>query len=399
MLVLSVHNQYQQPGGEDVVASAESALLRSHGHEVIDFREHNDRVSELSRLSVGLKTIWSAEAYRQIREVIRESRPSVMHVHNTFPLLSPSIYYAARKMGVPVVQTLHNYRLLCPSAILFRDGRICEDCVGRLVPVPGIRHACYRGSHAGTAAAAAMISAHRVLGTWKRTVDVYVALTEFARRKFIQGGVPADLIRVKPNFVHPDPGMRSGSGSHALFIGRLTEEKGVMTLLRAWAMGVDGALVIVGNGPLLEEAQQFVRDRQLEKRVRFTGQLPAAEVVDLLQNARFLVFPSEWYEGLPRTIVEAFACGVPVLAARLGAAAETVVDGISGRHFKPGYAEDLAEKARAMFGGDALLAEMRKGARAAYEADYSAEAAYRDIMQVYDVAMGRRPLQEVSASA
>ena len=249
-----LHNHYQQPGGEDQVFEVEGALLEAHGHRVLRYTQHNDSVADMTRAELAKATVWNTVAYRELRTLIREEQPQVAHFHNTFPLISPAAYHAARAERVPVVQTLHNYRLICPSALFFREGRVCEDCSGKAVPWPGVAHACYRGSRSSSAAVAAMLTAHRVLGTWSRAVDAYIGLTEFARQRFVRGGLPAEKIVVKPNFVHPDPGAGGGDGEYVLFVGRLSEEKGVDTLLKAWKRPrVRVPLKIVGDGPLVPE--------------------------------------------------------------------------------------------------------------------------------------------------
>lgn len=236
MKVLLIHNYYQQPGGEDQVFASEAALLEAHSHCVVRYTVHNDRVAEMSPLPLVQATLWNKTVHRELRTLICKERPQVVHFHNTFPLISPAAYYAAKAEGVPVVQTLHNYRLLCPSqgGILLRNGEVCEDCLGKFWPWPGIVHSCYRDSKAATTVHAIMLSLHRALQTWTTMVDVYIALTEFARQKFIQGGLPSEKIVVKPNFVYPDPSPGEGQGGYALFVGRLTPEKGIDTLLAAW---------------------------------------------------------------------------------------------------------------------------------------------------------------------
>src|SRR5581483_9761958 len=192
------------------------------------------------------RTVWSRPAYRVLRELLRAHRPAVAHFHNTFPLISPAAYYACRAERVPVVQTLHNFRLLCPNALFFRDGRVCEDCLGKAVPWPGVAHKCYRGSRSASAAVCTMLTVHRALGTWHTAVDRFIALTDASRRKFVAGGLPADKIAVKANFVDPDPGPGTGAGGYGVFVGRLSAEKGVGTLLKAWQqLGRDVPLKIV----------------------------------------------------------------------------------------------------------------------------------------------------------
>src|SRR5437773_765730 len=229
MKILVVHNYYKQAGGEDQCVAAEVEMLQAHGHEVTQYVLHNDAIDRMSRLEVATRTIWSRRAYREIRELIHSHRPEIAHFNNTFPLISPAAYYAARAEKVGVVQTLHNFRLLCPNALFFRAGRVCEDCLGKSIPWPGVVHKCYRGSRAASATTAAMLAVHRMLGTWREAVDTYIALTDFGRQKFIEGGLPPEKIAVKPNFVHPDPGPGAGTGGYAIFVGRLSEEKGLQT--------------------------------------------------------------------------------------------------------------------------------------------------------------------------
>jgi glycosyltransferase involved in cell wall biosynthesis len=274
--VLVAHNRYQQRGGEDESTSLEIALLRSRGHKVTEFIEDNARISDLSLSRVAVRTVWSRESYRRLRCLIREQRPDVVHVQNFFPLISPAVYYAARAEGVPVVQTLRNYRLLCANGLFFRDGHVCEDCLGKTLPWPGVVHACYRESRAGTVPVAAMISIHRALRTWTRMVDVYITLTEFARQKFPEGGLPAKRIVTKPNFVHPDPGPGEGQGGYAMFVGRLSSEKGVGTLLEAWErLGGRIPLKVVGDGPL---ASRMIEASRKPLGIEWLGRRPLEEV-------------------------------------------------------------------------------------------------------------------------
>ena len=208
--VLIVHNSYQHAGGEDAVFSAEAALLRQRGHEVVEYTDDNWRINGINQVALAARTIWSRPSYQAVLQILRDVCPDVVHFHNTFPLISPSAFTACQEVRVPVVHTLHNYRLLCPAATFFRDGHVCEECLGKTLPWPGVVHACYRGSCSSTAVVAAMLTTHRCLETWKNQVDMYIALTEFSRRKFIEGGIPSEKIVVKSNFIHPDPGIREG---------------------------------------------------------------------------------------------------------------------------------------------------------------------------------------------
>ncbi len=389
MKILVAHNYYRQPGGEDAVFAAETHLLRQQGHEVFELIEANDRIDEIGRLTAALQTVWSRPAHRKFTRILRQTSADVVHFHNTFVLISPSAYYACKELGVPVVQTLHNYRLLCPAATMLRDGHLCEDCLGKTPPWPGVLHGCYRNSRSQTAVAAAMLTFHRWLKTWRQQVDVFVALTEFARQKFVQGGLPAEKVVFKPNFILLDPGMREGQGNYALFIGRLSPEKGVRTLLKAWQHVDNIPLRIVGDGPLMQEVQQEVRIRQLH-RVKVLGQCDFKEVLQLIQGARFLVFPSQWYEGFPMSIVEAFACGLPVIAPRLGAMQEIIAEKDTGLHFKPGDPEDLAEKVAWAWMHDGDMRQMGGSARREYELKYTPEANYQMLMRIYQKAMAQK---------
>ncbi len=380
MRILLVHNRYLQPGGEDVVFAAERALLMRSGHEVVPFIEQNARFDGLNLLGVAVNTVWSRAAQQRLSQMLQEMRPDVVHFHNIFPMISPAAYYVCRKDEVPVVQSLHNYRLLCPNALFFRDGHICEDCMGK-IPWPGVVHACYRGSRAASTVVAAMLVVHRFLGTWTQRVDMYIALTEFARQKFIEGGLPADKIAVKPNFVHPDPGSGEGRGGFALFVGRLSQEKGLDTLLAAWER-LQGRvpLKIVGDGPLASEVAAAAE--RLDG-VEWLGRKPREEVLDLMKQASFLIFPSRGYEGFPMTIAEAFATGLPVVASNLGAMASLIDHERTGLHFRPGDEEDLAAKVEWMLSHPEALDQMRKETRAEYEAKYTAERNYRMLMEIY----------------
>ncbi|GBD39721.1 Alpha-D-kanosaminyltransferase [bacterium HR37] len=389
MRILLVHNHYTQPGGEDAVFEAEKSLLERMGHEVVEFVEDNRRLNGVNPFKVAVDAVWSREIYRKIRQLIRETRPEVAHFHNTFLRISPAAYYACKEEGVPVVQTLHNYRLICPGALLMRDGRVCEDCVGKAVAWSGVVHGCWRGSGAHTAVVSSMLTFHRLLKTWHEKVDLYIALTEFARQKFIQGGLPGEKIVVKPNFIASDE-LRVMSDevklitqqSYVLFVGRLSPEKGIQTLLRACKILEGIPLKIVGNGPLMAEAWAFI-EREGLREVELLGHLPRKDVFSLMKEAGVLVFPSECYENFPMAIAEAFACGLPVLASRLGAMEEIVEDGRTGLLFEPGNAEDLAEKVAWAWEHPKELEEMGREARREYEAKYTAERNYEMLMEIY----------------
>ncbi len=385
MKILIGHNYYQQPGGEDQCVAAEIALLRAHGHEVVPYFLHNDAIDGMGRLEAAARTLWSRPARREVRELIRTHRPDVAHFHNTFPLMSPAVYHAARAEGVPVVQTLHNFRLLCPNALFFRDGRVCEDCLGKSVPWPGVVHHCYRNSRGASTAVAALLATHRALGTWRHAVDVYIALTRHGRGKFIEGGLPAERIVVKPNFVYPDPGPGAGTGGYALFVGRLSAEKGLETLLAAWKhLAGRVPLTIVGDGPLAPLVAEAAAG---DASIRWLGSRPLEEVYTLLGEAAFLVLPSRCYESFGRVAVEAFSRGTPVIASRLGAMAELVEHGRTGLHFEASDAAGLAAQVQRLLADPGERGRMRAAARREFELHYTAEANYRSLMGIYEQAL------------
>ena len=391
-----VHNYYQQGGGEDVVFLAEQDNLRRHGVEVHTFTLSNDSIGTQNPLKTAAQTVWNARVARQLADMVSERGIDLVHFHNTFPLVSPAAYWAVRGRGAAVVQTLHNFRLMCAAANFYREqegpdgktGRICEDCIGKLLPLPAVQHSCYRGSRAGSAVVAGMQVAHRLLGSYSRAVDRYVALSESGRRKLIEGGLSAELLSVKPNFMVSDPGTGKGDGGYALFVGRLTAEKGVRTLLNAWEQsGQQLPLKVVGEGPLLEELQN--RAISLTG-VELLGLQSRTDVRSLMANATLLIIPSVWPETFGMVALEAYACGLPVLASDIGALSSLVQDGVTGRHFRPGDAAHLAQVMKEMLSDPARLAAMRQAARQSYLTHYTAEINAGQQLEIYRQALTHR---------
>ncbi len=377
--VAIAHNYYQQAGGEDQVFASEAEMLERNGHRVVRFEENNARVAERSPALTAIDAVWNGKSARSLTELIRRENPDLVHFHNTFPLISPAAHYAVHRAGLPVVQTLHNFRLLCPGASLFRNGAVCEDCIRQFSLRPAMLHKCYRGSRPATAAVATMLTVHRAARTWQRKVDVYIALSEFARRKFIQGGLPASRIVVKPNFVSPDPGMGTGSGGYALFAGRLSAEKGIAVLASAWRELADIPLVVAGDGPL--------NGTKWPAGVNWIGRQSREKVLALMRDARVLIVPSVCYETGPLTILEAFACGLPVIASDLGSMAEMVAHERTGLRFTPGDAADLASKVRWVFEHPEAVDGMRAAARREFEEKYTAERNYEMLTAIYEMAV------------
>jgi glycosyltransferase involved in cell wall biosynthesis len=382
MKILLVHNFYQLPGGEDQVFAQEAELLRARGHQVLVYQASNDQVKGQNLLVTAANTVWNQRTHRELRELMRREKPDIVHVHNTFQVISPAIYYAANEEGIPVVQTLHNYRLLCPASTFFRDGNVCEDCLGKPVPWPGVLHSCYRGSKPASAVVTVMLATHNYKQTWNQTVSAYIALTGFARNKFIEGGFPAEKIFVKPNYLQTDPGPGDGKGNYALFVGRLTPEKGISTLLEAWRqIGNCLPLQIAGDGPLAPDVEKASREMEA---VTWLKWLPRAEILQRMKNASVLILPSTWYEGFPMIIAEAFAVGLPVIASNLGSMSTIVDHQRTGLHFEPGRAAALVEAVQWWSAHPAEAAFMRTEARLEYETKYTAEENYTQMMNIYD---------------
>ncbi len=386
MTIVVAHNFYTQPGGEDQVFRSEIELLRENGHEVIPFETHNDAVADMSNPGLLMATVWNRDKAAEMTALVARHQPQVVHFHNTFPLMSPAAYYAAGSAGAAVVQTLHNFRLLCPGALLYRDGRACHDCVGRRFALPGIRHGCYRNSRAATAVTAIANSAHRAMGTYESEIDAYVALSPFAHEMFVNGGLPAEKLHVKPNFVHPDPGARGGGGGYATFVGRLSQEKGLPVLLEAWKQLKDGPrLKIIGDGPL---AAQVAAAAVADPLIEWLGRRSMAEIYDIVGGADLHVFPSQCYETFGRVAIEAFAVGTPVVASGHGAMADIVgPNGRLGALFTPGDANSLAREIRRLYGSAGLRTSMRTAVREEFELKYTGHRNYQRMMQIYAAAL------------
>jgi glycosyltransferase involved in cell wall biosynthesis len=381
--VLMVHNYYQERGGEDLSFEAERRALEYAGVTVHTYIDTNHRIDSMSAIRAGLRCVWSLEAQRDIRELLRTHRPQVMHVQNSFPLSSPSIYYAAAREGVPVVQSIRNYRLLCPNALFYRENRVCEDCMGKRFAWPGIVHSCYRGSRSGSAAVATMQTVHRALGSWHNKVDHFVSLSAFARQKLIQGGLPAERITVKPNFVYPDPGSSDEKREFTLFVGRLSEEKGIETMLNAWEkIHTQVPLVIAGRGPVSDMVEEAAN--RLDG-VTWLGAQSIDRIYDLMGRATAVLFPSEWYETFGRVVIEAYSRSTPVIASNLGAISELVVPGETGLLFEPGCPESLAAAASRMWNQPHHAREMGRNGRALFESKYTVTQHLKAIDEIYSI--------------
>ncbi|MFN9779491.1 MAG: glycosyltransferase family 4 protein [Alphaproteobacteria bacterium] len=390
MRILQIHNYYRDRGGEDIVADAEAARLAAAGHVVERFLVHNDDIRGLAgAATTALLGPFNPLAQTRLARRLTDFRPDVAHVHNVFPRLSPAIFRTLRHHHVPSVLTLHNFRIVCPTAVLWHKGRACERSIGRST-FWAIRQRAYRGSAFATASLVAMIELHKRLGTWSRDVDAFIALTPFARETFIRAGLPAERIHVRGNATE-DPGEPAATTPRtgALYAGRLSPEKGITVLLEA-AHASRQPLTIVGDGPLRTACEAAARETPS---ITLTGRLPPAEVARHMRQAAVLVLPSVCHEMFPMALAEAFANGLPVIASRLGALESLVEEGRTGLLFEPGNPRDLADRLAWAHAHPREMEEMGRNARACYQAHFTPEVIDSRLMHVYATAIARNNLR------
>jgi glycosyltransferase involved in cell wall biosynthesis len=387
-----VHNFYRQAGGEDSVVANEMALLRANDHEAQLYSVSNDAIASLvDKARVLLDIGYSCRARERFARTLAEMRPDVVHVHNFFPLLTTSIYDACAEAGVPVVQTLHNFRIMCAGVYLMRDGEICDKCVEGS-PYQSIVHRCYRGSVPGTFAVARMIDVNRRRGTWRTKVDRFIVLTPSAKGLFVRAGVPADKIVVKPNFA-PDPGAPVETARKGgLYVGRLSGEKGVREMIAAWR-GIDAPLRVAGDGPLRGELEAAAPSN-----VTFLGRIDAAAVRKEMLRAQMLIVFSRWLEGFPVVLAEAMAAGLPAIVSDIGSPRDITRHGVTGLHVRSGDASALAAAVNAALQDPASLSRMGREARKEYDLHYSPAANYRELRGIYD-SVCHKPPSEGMATA
>lgn len=389
MKILVAHNFYRSsaPSGENVVFSNECELLKRNGNEIVSFERFSDDIDESTmagKIRVALSCAWSHEIYTELSELLAKVRPDVAHFHNTFPMMSPSVYAACRDNGVPVIQTLHNFRFICPSGLLLRDGRPCEDCVGTSL-LPALQHRCYRGSLPATGAMVWMLLRNRWNGAYQTLVNRYVALTEFAANRLIAGGLPSARVVVKPNFMADIPSPGGGNGGYVVYVGRLSAEKGVRTLLSAWKFLPGVPLKILGDGPLRQELERSSATDNLP--VEFLGFCDHKRIAEVVGGAAFQIVPSEWYEGFPMVIVEAYAYGTPVIASRIGSLDEIVEEGVTGVKFEPGNPRDLSDKVKALWTDPLRQSTLRRTARERFDMKFSSKKNFEALMEIYKAAI------------
>jgi glycosyltransferase involved in cell wall biosynthesis len=385
MNILICHNYYRIRAGEAQSVLYEKDLLEKHGHRVVLYTRDNrsiDGMSRVGRLLLFSRMLFSRRTHTEIQKLIREHRPDVAHVHNIFPLISPSVYYALKKHKVPILQVLHNYRFVCPNGLLLDNQKnICDKCTrGKLWPA--VKGRCYRGSFWQSFALAFCLKLHKKLGSFRK-IDLFLAPSEFMRQRMIQSGFSSDTIAVRVHHLNLDRFEPAASPSnYAVYMGRLSQEKGVWTLVKAVAGLTQHRLEIVGEGPFRRNLENFIETRGLTH-IQLHGFIDSDMRFDILRNAAFLVFPSEWYENCPYTLLESLALGVPVLAARVGGVSEIIEEGITGELFPAGKVEELREKMEGFWADPIKLKSMRIAAREAALTKYNPDRAYEDLMEIH----------------
>mgnify|MGYP003292625866 CR=1 FL=1 len=378
--ILIVHNYYQIPGGEDTVVANEKKMLEDHGHQVALYTRHNSEMktfSKIQKLLLPFSTIFSLKTYREVKALIKKEKVDAVHVHNTLNLISPSVYYAAFHCKVPVVQTIHNFRLLCPGAAFYRDGHICEDCVSKGL-MCAVKYSCYRGSRLQTLACVISTGLQRILGTYGRLN--YICLTEFNKNKLLQlKQMKEENIYVKPNFVEASTKIMSYEERKEQFVyaGRLDSLKGIDVLLKAWEMfeAKEEKLIICGTGPEESWCKKYVEEHHL-KNVELKGFVENTEVKKIIGESKALILPTRWYEGFPMTIVESYSVGTPVVASDLGNAGSLVEEGKSGLKFQTDSPESLCETLK--------KTKTFKGLDENYINRYSEESNYEQLRNIYE---------------
>lgn len=387
MKILMIHNRYQQRGGEDYVFESEGELLSQYGHVVDRLIFDNKSLRTLSdKLKAASSIVYNRNSRKQTEKRIKAFKPDIIHVHNFWPLASPSVFYAAAQYNIPVIHTLHNFRLICPSATLFYKGGIYEASLRAGFPFDAIKKGVYRNSSWQTAALAATTFFHHLAGTWKEKISRYIVLNSFVKDKFTASklNIPPAKLVIKPNFVKDHGIGEPVREDFLLYIGRLTEEKGISTLLHA-AAKLNFNLTIMGDGPLAAEVKKASHDRV---NIRYVGLREKEDVISALKRCKALICPSVWYEGgLPLTILEAFSTATPVIASRLGSMTDVLSDRFNGLHFEPGNATDLANKVQELRDNNTLAENLSKNARRTYEEKFTAEVSYKALIDIYDGAI------------
>jgi len=382
--VLMVHNYLRPPSGENTVFEQERQLLESKGHKVVAYTRQNSEIETMrfsERTMLPLRVFWSVTDHEEISRIARREKPDVAHFHNIFPLVSPAAYRACKSAGIPVVQTLHHFRIVCPGALLFREGRVCEDCSGMHF-LPGIRHGCYRNSSVQTAGMAAVVLFHRIIRTWQDCVDLYIALSDFALETYRRLGFPSRNFYVKTNFLQNPVEPSAEDEGYGIYIGRIGEEKGIPALIDALKESPEIPFKMIGDGPLTDYLVGRLKEHRLDN-IEYLGVRSHSECMRYLVKSRFMVLPSQWYEGVPMVLLEAMSAGKPAIVSNIGVLPEMIKDGRNGLVFAPGVTEELSERMKRHYSDPDGAREMGKKGRALFEEKYTREVNYSMLMEAY----------------
>lgn len=381
-IVLIVHNYYKIPGGEDTVVANEMKLLEDNGHKAYLYSRHNNELDHMSKLSISLKSIFNFTTYREIRKIIKEKSIDIVHVHNTFCIISPAVYYAAMSRRVPVVQTVHNFRLLCPNALFFRAGHICEECLERGL-IRSIMHSCYHGSVFQTIAIVLNLKIHRMTGIYKKVN--FICLTEFNKQKLLElRQIRPEKVFVKPNLSRHENILSSFAiKQQFVYIGRLDLYKGIEILFKAWKSyeerGGADKLIICGTGECEGWCCEYIKENQL-KNIDMQGFVSNEKVIEIIAESKALIIPTQLYEGFPMTIVEAYSVGTPVIASDIGNAADLVKEGLTGKKFHYNSSEDLCDTIENF----SMDTDNRVKIRELFNRRYKSNVNYNQLREIYE---------------
>ena len=399
MKIFLVHNFYGStaPSGENTAFVSEASLLRNRGHSIVEFTRHSDELLHQGLYGTvrgALGTVWNPLSLRKLKSALREIKPEIVHVHNTFPILSPSVLYATSDLDIPTVMTLHNYRIGCSAATALRKDEPCTLCLDKKSVLPALRYGCYRDSRIATLPVSLMIALHRAKNTWKKNIDAFITLTEFQREKMIQFGIPEASLFVKPQFLEnpPEPLPWQRRESKAVFIGRLYPAKGIHILIDSWKKWGKSAapLEIIGDGPMRNELMNAAGKSEAASSISFLGNLSHAEAMRRLSSAKLLILPSLCFEGFPMVVQEAYAYGVPIAASNIGSLPYLIPENRSGTLFVPGNAESLLASVQPLLADDKQLRLLGAQAKQEFDSKYTAGKNYDILMSIYASAAAHR---------
>lgn len=390
MRILLAHDFYKNVGGEDIATLADKKLLDDHGQDVLFYTRNNREIDDYSlpeRLALPLTTVHSLRTLHEVSSLVRQHKPDVAYIQNFFPLISPSIYHTLYRLHVPIVQVIHDFRFLCPNGLFYTEGQVCERCKGGNY-LHAVRHRCYRDSYFASAVASSVIGLNRFAGMLDK-ISAFVCLTEFSKRKLIEVGIPEDKIFVRPHYMDASRIVPSfGRGDYVLFLGRLTSEKGIWTLIRAFSHLNEVPLKIVGTGPLESDLRKYVREKCL-RNVELLGFKEGLEKWSLLLGSLFVIVPSEWYETFCLVVMEAYAAGKPVIGSDLGSLPSVIENGKSGLLFRTGDSDDLQDKIEHLLVHVDDVAKMGVYGRKLVDSKYHPELCYESLMEIFSCAVSR----------